>query len=93
MATLDVSHDQAALRFVAYLDGVQVGFADYESVPGALLITHTEVDPPYGGRGVGSALAEAALDYIRESGLQVVPQCSFARYWIGKHPLYADLVA
>ena len=90
---MDVTQDRANSRFVAYLDGAQAGVTDYEPVPGALVITNTAVDPRFGGQGVGDALARAALDYIRESGLQVVPRCSFLGSWIGKHPDYADLVA
>src|SRR5690606_30405131 len=41
-------------------DGTVAGFAAYERTPGTVIFTHTEVDPAFEGRGVGSALAAGA---------------------------------
>ncbi|HEY0400428.1 MAG TPA: GNAT family N-acetyltransferase, partial [Blastococcus sp.] len=57
------------------------------------VFTHTEVDPDAGQDGLGSTLVRAALDDVRGRGGSVVPQCSFVRGWIERHPEYADLVA
>ena len=74
-------------------DGDRVlGLAAYRREGDTVVFTHTEVDPDQEGGGVGSTLARGALDDVRTRGLRVVPQCSFIRGWIERHPDYADLV-
>lgn len=51
------------------------------------------VPPAIGGRGIVGELVRASLDFARNQGLKVVPQCSYAADWIDKHPDYADLLA
>ena len=70
-----------------------LGVAAYQRRGDVLVFTHTEVDPDAGQSGLGGTLARAALDDVRSKGLGVVPQCSFVRGWIERHPEYADLVA
>ena len=80
-------------RYEATLDGQRVGLAAYRLAGGSVVFTHTEVDPSMEGRGVGAALARAALDDVRARGLTAVPRCPLIRGWIERHPDYADLVA
>ncbi|GGR52497.1 GNAT family N-acetyltransferase [Streptomyces roseolus] len=68
------------------------GFAEYHLSDGEIAFIHTEIDPRFGGRGLGGLLARGALDDARARGLRVLPYCPFIRGWIGKHPGYADLV-
>ena len=70
-----------------------LGVAEYQRDGDQVRFTHTEVDPSAGEKGLGSRLVQAALDDVRSRGGSVVPQCSFVRHWIDKHPDYADLVA
>lgn len=58
-----------------------------------MTLTHTIVPPEVEGQGVGSRLVRGALDAVRERGLKVVPQCSFVRGFIERHPEYQELVA
>ncbi|RBY89747.1 GNAT family N-acetyltransferase [Blastococcus sp. TF02A-26] len=74
-------------------DGDRVlGHAAYRREGGRVVFTHTEVDPETEGTGVGSRLVRGALDDVRARQEHAVPQCSFVRGWIEKHPDYADLV-
>ncbi|MFE2873094.1 MULTISPECIES: GNAT family N-acetyltransferase [unclassified Embleya] len=68
------------------------GFAEYFVSGDEVAFTHTEIDPRFGGRGLGGRLVRAALEGVRERGLAVLPYCSFVKDWIAKHPEYADLV-
>jgi hypothetical protein len=58
-----------------------------------MTITHTGVPAAVGGRGIASALVQAAFATARDEGWKVVPACSYAAAWIGRHPEYRDLVA
>ena len=69
-------------RFEARLDGTRAGLAAYQRTPQLVVMTHTEVDPAYEGRGVGSALVRGALDQVRAEGLHVLPVCPFVREWL-----------
>ena len=40
-----------------------------------------------GGRGVGGSLVQAAVDYARDAGLELVVTCPFAKKWLEKHPV------
>lgn len=90
--TLRVSDAPEAHRFEIHSNGTLAGFAQYRTLDGALLFTHTEVLPGFQGQGVASQLARGALDAVRARGLQAVPRCRFIAEYIRKHPAYADLV-
>jgi predicted GNAT family acetyltransferase len=79
-------------RFELQVDGDPAGFAAYRVRDGHTVITHSEVDPAFRGRGLGSELARLTLDVLRERGDRVVPSCPFFARYIADHPEYADLV-
>lgn len=92
MAEYSVINNEEARRFECHVDGY-VALIDYRNRPGKIVYTHTEVPPQLEGRGIGSAMARAALDYARQSGIKVVPLCPFVKSYIERHQEYADLVA
>ncbi len=93
MADVEIRHDESGNRYQAYVDGELAGGAYYELDDQRIVFTHTEVDDAFEGKGVGSALARAALDDVRaNSTRRVVPRCPFIKGWIEKHPDYEDLV-
>jgi predicted GNAT family acetyltransferase len=92
MTEIAVADNPELSRVEAHIEGALAGFAAYRERAGRRIFTHTEVDPAYGGKGVGSAIARAALDQARADGVGVVPLCPFIADWITKHPDYADLV-
>lgn len=79
-------------RYEIHLDGRRVGLLDYYATEDTLTLPHTEIDPAYGGRGLGGELVKGALDDIRERRLLIRPACSFVRHFVSQHPEYADLV-
>ncbi|WP_422739491.1 GNAT family N-acetyltransferase [Micromonospora sp. WMMD729] len=88
-----VEDNPAKNRFEILVDDALAGFTAY--VPrgqDVLVFTHTEVDPRFQGKGVGSVLIRGTLDQVRARGARVVPQCPFVAAFIDKHPEYADLV-
>lgn len=78
-------------RFQVVVDGEPSGFAAYRLRDGAVVITHSEVDPRLRGKGVGQEMARRTLDLVRERGDRVVAQCPFFARYIAEHPEYADL--
>ena len=79
-------------RYEVRVDDVLAGFAVYHRIGGRIYLVHTEVDPAFEGKGIGSALAKGVLDAERAAGEPVVPLCPFMRGYIDRHPDYADVV-
>ena len=79
-------------RYEIAADGADAGFAAYRLDGGTITFTHTEVDPAYEGKGLGSVLVRHALDDARERGLAVLPSCPFVRAYVARHPDYVPLV-
>lgn len=88
-----VTRDPARHRYDAFAGGPEVaGFVDYQETSELVVLTHTEVDPTFEGRGVASALARAALADIRERGLKALVICPFILSWLRRHPEYVDVL-
>lgn len=79
-------------RYEGYVDGALAGFVEYGDEAGQLVLEHTEVEPSFEGRGVGSRLAAGVLDDIRRRGVRVGVRCPFVRRFVMQHPEYRDLV-
>lgn len=43
------------------------------------IIDHTEVNPEFGGKGVGKQLVMAAVEFARQNDLKIIPLCPFAK--------------
>jgi predicted GNAT family acetyltransferase len=79
-------------RYEARAGDDVAGHLAYHDRNGVRTLIHTIVDEAFEGRGVGSALARAALADSRARGLKVRPTCPFVAGWIERHPDYNDLV-
>lgn len=85
-----VSHDRNTRRLEAHVDGASC-VLDYRLDDGVMTITHTGVPSEVGGRGIASALVQAAFGVARDAGWKVVPACSYAAAWMRRHPEFDDL--
>lgn len=88
---MTVTDNTAEHRFEVALDG-ETAFAEYRLVEHGIILPHTVVPEAFEGRGVGSALAKAALSYARANDLKVIPTCPFMSAYIQKHPEWHDIV-
>lgn len=79
-------------RYEVRSDDQVAGYAEYILTEGLITFTHTEIDPAFEGKGLGSVLVREALDDVRTRKLAVLPLCPFVKGWIGRHREYADLV-
>jgi uncharacterized protein len=86
-----IEHDAAASRFSVRVEG-QLAVCEYRRRGDTLLMTHTEVPPALGGRGIAAALVQAALTWAREQGLRVRPLCSYVAAYMKRHPQTQDLL-
>lgn len=79
-------------RYELLVNGEVAGFADYHLQPGLVTLMHTEIDPAFTGRGLGSTFIARMLDDIGSRGLKVLPVCPFVLAYIQRHPESRDLV-
>jgi hypothetical protein len=84
-APAHIENHTARQRFEASAEGGR-GELIYRVHGDVMTIVHTEVDPPLRGSGVAGQLVQAAVAHAREQGLQVDPQCEYARKYLESHP-------
>lgn len=81
-----------AKRFEWNIEG-KIAFIDYILNPqNEIFLTHTEVPQELEGKGIGSKLVRAVLDYIKEEDWTLYPTCPFVASYIKKHEEYQPLV-
>lgn len=68
------------------VDGVVAGVTEF--VPdsaGRLVFPHTEIDPAFAGRGLGSTLVGRAMEDVAARGETAVPVCPFVVKYLETH--------
>jgi uncharacterized protein len=90
-ASAEAFNNKAENRFELHIGG-QIAFLAYRLTPQEITLTHAETPQQMEGRGLGSKIVRAALEFARERGLKVVPQCPFVAWYIRQHQEFADLV-
>lgn len=81
-------------KFFVEIDGTQLAEMTYTYAgPSKIIIDHTEVDESLKGQGVGYKLVEAAVGFLRDNELKVIPLCPFAKAVFEKRKdLYSDVL-
>ena len=79
-------------RYEAAAETAVAGFVDYQETSELVVLTHTEVVASFESRGVGSALARAALDDVRERRLKALVICPFILSWLRHHQEYLHVL-
>jgi len=73
-------------RYEVIVDGTVAGFTEFEpDAAGRVVFPHTEVDPAFGGRGLGSVLVGEAMADEATRGETVVPVCPFVVTFLKGH--------
>lgn len=79
--------------FQAMEDGIEAGRMTYVwAGEHKFIIDHTEVNPDFGGRGVGKQLLMQAVDFARERGVKILPLCPFAKSVFEKDASIEDVL-
>ncbi len=87
--TADVQNAPDRNRYEITQDGKLAGFAEYLLVrDDRIVFTHTEIDPAFGGQGLGTVLVAGALADARDRELQIVPICPFVAKYVHEHHEY-----
>jgi predicted GNAT family acetyltransferase len=89
--TLKIINNAIKHRFETEV-GRKTAFLNYRLGEKIITFTHTEVPESLNGRGIGTALVKAGLDYAVEHELRVVAQCPFVEEFISLHPQYQKMV-
>jgi predicted GNAT family acetyltransferase len=74
-----------ASRFEVTIDGHTAELV-YRLDGDRLVLLHTGVPDELEGRGIGGRLVSAAVDEAEARQHTLVPECSFARSWLERHP-------
>lgn len=90
--SVTVRENTDSQRFEVFVGAERAGTAHYEQRGAIRTFTHTFIDSAFERRGLGSVLAQAALDDSRTHGYLVVPRCPFIAAYIREHPAYLDLL-
>ena len=91
--SISILKNEELNRFEIYSNGELAGFAEFKVSNQMISYTHTDIDPRFGGKGLGSQLIKEALDEALEQNLEVAPYCSFVSTYIKKNSeKYLDLV-
>ena len=90
---MQIRYEAEHCRSAAYDGERRVGVAEFDVQDGRWSITHTEVDPAYGGQGIARKLIEALIEAARSDGAKIVPLCSYADKMMRRTDEYADVLA
>ncbi len=88
-----INIEQNDKTFDLFYDAEKAGFLEYnKNKEGILEITHTEVDPEFGGKGLGTELVKAAVEDAQKNNLKILSLCPYAKKVIEKTPEFKDLL-
>lgn len=85
----EVREDAGAQQYEVFVDDVRAGLAHYRLAGAGRVFDHTEIDPAFEGKGLGSVLARGALDDVIERGIPFAATCPFIVSFLERHPEYA----
>lgn len=78
MSSSTVFDNRDRSRFELVVDDA-TAFLEYKRGPIGLTLVHTEVPEHLRGRGLGTALVNAAVEHGRAEGLRIIAECAFAK--------------
>jgi uncharacterized protein len=91
MEPLTIFNNKERRQFQLKTDG-ELASLEYRLNEGKIVLMHTEVPESLAGHGIGSALAEYALNYARANKLPVQVYCPFVAAYLKRHPEQQDIV-
>ncbi len=89
-----ITHNIPEQKFEAYSDYKLIGLIDYlySDNNKAMIVTHTEVNHEYEGKGIAGAMTKVLIEYAIQNQLKIIPSCSYTRMYLNRHSEYKDLI-
>jgi predicted GNAT family acetyltransferase len=78
-------------RFETEIDG-EFAYTEYRFFKDDIALMHTFVPESARGKGVSSALAKFALEYVKEQNKKLIVYCPVIAKYIKYHPGYEPLI-
>jgi len=76
---ITIQEDSTKGYVTARENGARAGMMTYSKAgDNLIIIDHTDVDPAFGGKGVGKQMLYKIVEMAREMNIKVIPLCPFA---------------
>ncbi len=85
-----LTYNEAKHRYEMAVDN-EIVFANVHRIQDTVHILRVETPQALQGRGLAGTLMTKFMDVARAEKFTVVPDCSFAKTWAGRHPEYKDV--
>ncbi len=89
---MEITNNKDLSRYEIRVDG-HLALLEYIEGRNKIYLTHTEVPPPIGNRGIAARLVKTALEEADEKGLKIIPICSYVMVYIERHPEWKKLLS
>ena len=87
-----VRENPAERRFELMVGREVAGIAAYRVRDGATVITHSQIEHAFRGKGLGNVLARQTLDLLRSQDARVITACPFFTKYVAEHHEYDDIL-
>lgn len=87
-----VTHLPEQRRYVIDVGHRRAGFTEYFEAGDRRVFVHTQIDQPFSGRGLASALVRGALASTRDDGRRIAAMCPYVTRWLSTHHEFDDVV-
>lgn len=84
MEEIKVVNNKTLLRFEVFMDG-EFALLTYRFYKNNLALMHTAVPPVMKGKGIGTKLVLAAIEYAIEEHKKLMLYCPFAAKFVKEH--------
>ena len=75
---IQIQFEQEKQRAAAYDGAALIGRCEVQVSDTTWTITHTEVEPSYGGQGIARKLVLCVAEQAEKEDAKVIPVCSYA---------------
>lgn len=87
----EIKHGQNKLYIGESEDMPKAEITFQKNTNSNLIVDHTFVSDELRGQGIAGQLVEAMVNYAKQEGVKLVPECSYAKGYIEKHNLHEIL--
>lgn len=85
--------DNTAEDRFEWIEQGMVSWSDYYKRGEAYVLPHVEAPVALRGSGAAGRLMQATADHARQTGIKLIPTCSYAVLWFRRHPDQQDVLA